>query len=47
MQCHEKEGQGKMTIYVVFTTSAYMFLDMSVKIDVGGERLIGAFKKKI
>ena len=50
MQCHEKEGQGKMTIYVVFMTFAYMFFDMFVKIVLEEERrdlLFGAFKKML
>ena len=49
MQCHEKEGQGKMTIYVVFMTSAYMFFwyVRQNSCGRGEERLtFGAFKKK-
>ena len=49
MQCHEKEGQGKMTIYVVFMTFAYMFFwyDRQNSCGRGEERLtFGAFKKK-
>ena len=48
MQCHEKEGQGKMTIYVVFMTFAYMFFwyVRQNSCGRGEERLIfGAFKK--